>query len=218
MRPWVVTFHACAARRAATHRRRWSGASAVAAAGDELWVALPQRHSVCVVGRDGAIVREVGGFATPTGLAFHSGRLLVSDGGCHELSVVDPKSGGVETVLGTGQRGTDRHGGGFGTQQPLSSPAGACSLDGAVYFAHAGTHQRAEWAAQWVQEGATRASGGAESPPESASAPGVAEHARSMAIAAAAARDLLSSMSKLISVVGETSLGSYSESSRVCLL
>jgi thiol-disulfide isomerase/thioredoxin len=79
-------------------------------------------------------------FDRPQGVAFavDGGALYVADTGNHAVRVVDPRSGRVRTVAGTGARlrtRADRRAG------AMASPWGVLPLGGALVVAMAGTHE-----------------------------------------------------------------------------
>ncbi len=117
-----------------------------------VWLADAGHHRLLVVDPSTfAVVRTIGDglpglsdgeaprFRAPTGLAAHDGSVLVSDAGNSALRRVLP-DGTVRTLCGTGERSTDRYGGGYGTAQGLNRPAGLAA-DGVVRLAMAGAHQ-----------------------------------------------------------------------------
>ena len=124
-------------------------------ADDFLWIADTGNHRLLVVDPESHELRlTVGGrrgfedgaaaaarFCRPRGLCVVDHQVLVADSGNHCLRAVDRTSGLTTTVCGTGHRGSDRFGGGFGIQQPLSSPYDLCHHLGATYVAMAGLHQ-----------------------------------------------------------------------------
>lgn len=122
--------------------------------GERIWIADTGNHRLLLVDADGAVQRTIGarrGFedgaaaaarlCRPRGLCPVDDGLLVADAGNHALRLVDRGSGLVRTLAGNGRRGSDHFGGGFGSQQPLSSPWDVCRHLGATYVAMAGTHQ-----------------------------------------------------------------------------
>lgn len=68
-------------------------------------------------------------FQHPLGVAYSSGRLYVADTYNHKIKLIDPETGVVETVLGTGKRGD--------SLQPaeLAEPGGLSIADGQLYIA-----------------------------------------------------------------------------------
>ncbi|MCA8948829.1 MAG: redoxin domain-containing protein [Planctomycetes bacterium] len=115
--------------------------TALASDGERLWLASAARHSVLEIAPRGVVACEVPACRQPAGLAFAGGQLLASAQLAHELCAIDLEHARSVAVLGVGVRGSDRFGGGFGDLQPLSSPAGICVHDGAVWFAQAAGHQ-----------------------------------------------------------------------------
>jgi DNA-binding beta-propeller fold protein YncE len=78
--------------------------TAVAAAGDELYVADAADRTVKVYGRDGRLERVLGASLRPTltfpaGMALAGGRLWVSDSNAGRVLAIDPSSGAQVTVL-----------------------------------------------------------------------------------------------------------------------
>lgn len=135
---------------------------------DVLWIADTGNHRLLAVDADsGALQLAVGsrrGFedgaaaaarlCLPRGLCVvDDGTMLVADCGNHALRAVDRGTGLVRTVCGSGQRGSDHFGGGFGIHQGLSSPSDLCRHDHATYVAMTGAHQL--WQFDAETQGAT---------------------------------------------------------------
>ena len=129
-----------------------AGLLATAAA---LFVADTGNHRVVRLGLDGTMLAVYGsgeaGFADgaagqarfrdPHGLALlPDGTLAVADTGNHAIRAVDLASGNVQTLAGTGERGSSR-GGKPGRETALASPWDVVWHDGALWIAMAGTHQ-----------------------------------------------------------------------------
>ncbi len=68
-------------------------------------------------------------FQHPLGLAYASGRLYVADSYNHKIKVVDPSSGAVETLLGTGKQGDSLN------PPELAEPGGLSVAGGQLYIA-----------------------------------------------------------------------------------
>jgi hypothetical protein len=84
-------------------------------------------------------------FHSPSGLAFDAERqiLYIAEAGGHRIRRVRLHDRAVSTLLGTGNPGTDRRGGGSGTNQPINAPIGL-ALDptrNKLFIAMAGLHQ-----------------------------------------------------------------------------
>ena len=80
-------------------------------------------------------------FNNPQGMALFGKALYVADTGSHALRRIDLVGFHVDTVLGNGMIGYDRHGGHRGLKQLLNSPWDVTFLDGLLYIALAGLHQ-----------------------------------------------------------------------------
>lgn len=114
---------------------------ALAVAADQLWLASAGHRCLYRLSADGQVeqtVRAAPGFVAPAALAWHGDEVLVADAGAHLLRAVALATGDVRTVVGTGERSTDRTGGGYGTTQGLAAPAGLASADGGVYLTQTG--------------------------------------------------------------------------------
>ncbi len=133
------------------------GKVAVDPAGGRLAIADSGHHRVVVADLEGTI-RAVAGtgkpgaadgsfadaaFRHPQGLAFHEGHLYVADTENHLIRRLDPATGGVETVAGTGQQahGPVRPDAGGPLATSLNSPWDLVVLQGVLYIAMAGCHQ-----------------------------------------------------------------------------
>jgi sugar lactone lactonase YvrE len=92
------------------------------------------------VGREDGTA-ERAGFNHPQGLALSREGLYVADTENHLIRRVDPETGNVTTVVGTGAQGYDRAGGKTGTKQPLNSPWDLAMEGSTLYVAMAGSHQ-----------------------------------------------------------------------------
>jgi len=77
-------------------------------------------------------------FASPNGVVFVGGTLVVADTENHAVRAIELGSGIVRTIAGTGQQLRTRRERGAGA---LSSPWDVAVLAGTVYIAMAGTHQ-----------------------------------------------------------------------------
>lgn len=80
-------------------------------------------------------------FNHPQGLAFFGSALYIADTENHMVRRADLLGFHVDTVLGNGMIGYDRHGGHHGTDQLLNSPWDLAFLNGMLYIAMAGLHQ-----------------------------------------------------------------------------
>lgn len=121
-----------------------------------LWIADTGHHRLLAVDADSGTVRRVLGclpgasdgdadaatFYAPRGLWFDGAtrRLIVADTGNHLLRAVDA-DGRVTTLLGTGARAFDRHGGSSGVGQGLASPWAVAGADDELVLAVTGLHQ-----------------------------------------------------------------------------
>lgn len=133
---------------------------ALAHDGEHLWVASAAQRRVLQLGwgggEDVAVVRAFGSgawgkqdgdaascsFALPAALCVHDGFVAVADEQTHTLRAIDVANDEVTTWVGTGQfGGGDDVGGGYGSDQPLCSPAGMVSHDGGLYLCQAGVDQ-----------------------------------------------------------------------------
>jgi sugar lactone lactonase YvrE/thiol-disulfide isomerase/thioredoxin len=125
-------------------------------AGGGLAVADSGYHRILLLDASGRLVRAVGSglegfsdgtpeaasFRYPQGLAERDGALYVADTGNHALRRVDLKTGGVETIAGTGKKAE-------GAVQPaadartttLRSPWDVVFVGDALWIAMAGSHQ-----------------------------------------------------------------------------
>ncbi|MFD3541665.1 NHL domain-containing thioredoxin family protein [Streptomyces sp. NPDC058662] len=130
---------------------------AVVLPGGNLLVSDTTRHQLVELAADGeGVVRRIGGgergfgpgaFNEPQGLALlPSGSVVVADTVNHALRVLDPATGAVETVAGTGRQWWQ----GSPTSGPalevdLSSPWDVAWWQGRVWIAMAGVHQLWTW-------------------------------------------------------------------------
>lgn len=124
--------------------------------GTALWALADAGHNqIALLDEDGETVRRIGSgkegfddgtaedaqFSAPQGLACSEGVIYVADTGNHAIRRIDLDAGTVETLAGTGVRGTILEGvHGAGTTA-LASPWDLAVAGEAVYFANAGTHQ-----------------------------------------------------------------------------
>nr|XP_023652750.1 NHL repeat-containing protein 2 isoform X1 [Paramormyrops kingsleyae] len=129
--------------------------------GRRLAVADTGHHRVLVLSSQGYVLHSVGGpvsgwrdgdaaealFSSPQGVAFKGDVVFVADTENHLIRKIDLLEGKVSTLAGVGVQGTDKEGGGFGPQQPISSPwdlalgSAGGPEDGVLWIAMAGTHQ-----------------------------------------------------------------------------
>jgi hypothetical protein len=128
---------------------------ALAHDGERLWIASAAQRRVFAVDATGCVHKVYGSgawgkqdgdpsscsFASPAALAVHEGFVAVADAQTHTLRAIDVANEDVVTWVGNGQFGADGVGGGYGADQPLSSPAGIVSHDGGLYVCQAGTDQ-----------------------------------------------------------------------------
>jgi sugar lactone lactonase YvrE len=115
-------------------------------AGKRLFIADSNHNRIVVAtlpDRDGRsrLIRTVGGFNHPQGLALSGETLYVADTENHMIRAVDLARGEVSTVAGTGVQGYDRSGGKTGTEQVLNSPWDLALEGSTLYVAMAGQHQ-----------------------------------------------------------------------------
>jgi len=89
--------------------------------------------------RDGAY--EDARFHNPQGMALFGNALYIADTDNHAVRRVDLSSFHVDTAVGNGMIGYDRHGGHRGREQSLNSPWDLAYLNGTLYIALAGLHQ-----------------------------------------------------------------------------
>ena len=134
--------------RAATNGLR---PTALAAVGDELWLASAGQRRVFALDGAGRVLRSFGSgragqadgsaaqaeFVQPAALLALGEHVLVADAGAHTVRAVDRQSGDVATWCGNGQRGLDRQGGGYARDQSLCGPRALCQHDGGVVMAMA---------------------------------------------------------------------------------
>lgn len=121
-----------------------------------LWVADTGQHRVLAVHPESGEVQRVLGcglpgaadgrgeeaaFFLPRGLAVHEDTMWICDTGNHLLRQVSLIDDEVVTVLGQGRPVRDGHGGGYGSEQGIDAPMGACWFEGSVYVSLAGMHQ-----------------------------------------------------------------------------
>ncbi len=125
------------------------------AAEEGIWLAAAGHHRLYCIGLDGAVRRTIGSghrgradgpalvasFVEPVGLAVCGDELIVTDRAAHTVRSVDRRDGRVETWCGTGARGLDRHGGGYGLDQALAAPSAIVAHEGVLYLSQTGTHQ-----------------------------------------------------------------------------
>jgi hypothetical protein len=130
-------------------------ATAAAHDGERLWLASAGQRRVLAVDGDGNVTHSFGSgawgkqdgdaascsFALPAALCVHDGFVAVADAQTHVLRAIDIGNGDVTTWVGTGQFGADDVGGGYGSDQPLCSPAGMVSHDGGLYLCQTGVEQ-----------------------------------------------------------------------------
>ncbi|GLX20862.1 MULTISPECIES: NHL domain-containing thioredoxin family protein [Streptomyces] len=135
---------------------RFPGKALVLPSGN-LLVSDSTRHQLVELEADGeTVVRRIGSgergfgpdaFSEPQGLALlPDGRVVVADTVNHALRVLDPQTGAVETVAGTGRQWWQ----GSPTSGPalevdLSSPWDVAWWQGRVWIAMAGVHQLWTW-------------------------------------------------------------------------
>ncbi|MCY4447572.1 MAG: thioredoxin-like domain-containing protein [Chloroflexi bacterium] len=123
--------------------------------GERLFIADSGHHRVLVTDPDGEIQTVIGSgdegfadgvpegarFSNPQGMALLGETLYVADTGNHAIRAVDLEMAVVETVAGTGERGTGRVDGGPGPTVPLRSPWDLALVGRRLFIAMAGSHQ-----------------------------------------------------------------------------
>jgi thiol-disulfide isomerase/thioredoxin len=114
----------------------------VVATPDGLLVSDTAHRRVVLVDDAGTVVRAYEGFAEPQGLCLlPDGRVAVADTVAHLVRALDPGTGAVTTLAGTGEQLRGAPFGGPALAQPLSSPWDLAWWDGRLYVAMAGIHQ-----------------------------------------------------------------------------
>jgi hypothetical protein len=73
----------------------------------------------------------------PTGLTFHNGLVYIADSYNHKLKTLDPTTGEVKTLIGTGQRG---HADGPFGEAELFEPEGVIAAEERLYIADTNNH------------------------------------------------------------------------------
>ncbi len=124
--------------------------------GTSLWALADAGHNqIALLDEEGEVVRRLGSgqqgfedgtaeeasFNAPQGLAYGDGVIYVADTGNHAIRRIDLETGTVETLAGTGARGTILEGIGEAGTTALASPWDLAVAGEGVYFANAGTHQ-----------------------------------------------------------------------------
>lgn len=125
-----------------------SGGLAIADSGHHRIVIADLDGSVQAVAGTGMLGAQDGPFAEasfrhPQGLAFHEGRLYVADTENHLIRRLEPATGGIETIAGTGRQahGPIRTAEAGPLATDLNSPWDLVVLNGILYIAMAGSHQ-----------------------------------------------------------------------------
>lgn len=127
----------------------------VDAAADRLYIADTSHHRIVIASLNGQVQQLVGSgragmddgpadsatFDHPHGIILEDGLLYVADTGNHAIRRIDPESGLVTTVAGTGQQAYSYVSGGPRLETDLNSPWDVVVLDGVLYIAMAGNHQ-----------------------------------------------------------------------------
>ncbi|MCP3991903.1 MAG: hypothetical protein GY724_22715 [Actinomycetia bacterium] len=114
------------------------------AVGPDRWLVSEERGDmVVVVGPDFEIEARFEGFVDPRGLCeLPDGRIAVADTGRHQVVALDPESGLVEALVGTGRRGERRvRPGTPGREADLASPHDVAVWGDRLVIAVAGHHQ-----------------------------------------------------------------------------
>ena len=123
--------------------------------GERLFIADSGHHRVLVTDTEGQIQTVIGSgdegfadgvpegarFSNPQGMALAGETLYVADTGNHAIRAVDLEMAVVETVVGTGDRGTGRVDGGPGLTVSLRSPWDVALVGRRLFIAMAGSHQ-----------------------------------------------------------------------------
>ena len=123
--------------------------------GERLLIADSGHHRVLVTDTEGQIQTVIGSgdegfadgvpegarFSNPQGMALAGETLYVADTGNHAIRAVDLEMAVVETVVGTGDRGTGRVDGGPGLTVSLRSPWDVALVGRRLFIAMAGSHQ-----------------------------------------------------------------------------
>ncbi|XP_039631915.1 NHL repeat-containing protein 2 isoform X2 [Polypterus senegalus] len=129
--------------------------------GEKLVISDTGHHRILIAKRNGQLLYTIGGptsgwkdgsfavakFNSPQGIAVIKNTIYVADTENHLIRMVDLLEEKVSTIAGVGMQGTDKEGGAFGKQQPISSPwdlalgtAGSNEYN-VLWIAMAGTHQ-----------------------------------------------------------------------------
>ena len=125
------------------------------AVSERLFIADSGHHRVLVTDLDGEIQTIIGSgeegfadgvlegaqFSSPQGMALIGETLYVADTGNHAIRIVDLEMAVVDTVAGTGERGTGRVDGGPAQTVNLRSPWDLTSVGRRLFIAMAGCHQ-----------------------------------------------------------------------------
>jgi thiol-disulfide isomerase/thioredoxin len=132
------------------------GKVAISDDGARVAVSDTLHHRVILARSDGQILRTFGSgqpgwrdgeadeaqFWAPQGLAFSTAGLLVADAGSHTVRSIDPDTGQVRTLAGTGRAGLARRDGEHDALHlDLRSPWDLAVRGGQVFIAMAGSHQ-----------------------------------------------------------------------------
>lgn len=122
---------------------------------EHLCIADSGNHRIVIANRSGSVVDQIGstraGFAdgpfetcalrSPQGVSCRGHKLYIADTENHAIRLADLQRRTLTTLAGTGRQGYDYKGGGFGREQPLSSPWDVALVGHLLYIAMAGTHQ-----------------------------------------------------------------------------
>ncbi len=129
--------------------------AAVQATGDRIYIADTANHRIVVTQLDGQIdqiigsgvpgfrdgARETAAFHVPHGLDVHDATLYVADTENHAIRKIDPASGEVKTIAGTGEIARSYGSGGKARETALRSPWDVVVHGETLFVSMAGKHQ-----------------------------------------------------------------------------